>query len=192
MKEMRTLTIEQQKLVEEHMALVDNYVKLRFFKSSLNIDLSMEDLRQEGYIALCYAALYYTASKGAFKSYARAAIHNALLDYFKHACRHIPNLSLDQAVGEDCDTTIGEFLRDPSQTEIFIEVENNNLLEWYAKKASPFTRTGLHAIQLQLAGNTAEEIGREYGKSRNYINAIISKARKKMSANSDLRDALCA
>lgn len=192
MKEMRTLTIEQQKLVEEHMALVDNYVKLRFFKSSPNIDLSMEDLRQEGYIALCYAALYYTASKGEFCAYARAAIHNALLDYFKRVSRHTPNLSLDQAAGEGGDTTIGAFLSDPLQTEMIVEAENDILLEWCAKKASPFTLTGLRAIRLQLAGNTAEEIGRKYGKSRNYINAIISKARKKMSANPDLRDALCA
>lgn len=192
MKEKQTLTIEQQKLVEEHMALVDNYVRVRFFKNSPNIELSIEDLRQEGYIALCYAALHYTASKGAFTAYARVVIHNALLDYFKRVCRHPLNLSLDQAAREDCDTTIGDFLSDPLQTEMLVETENNILLEWCAKNASSFTRTGLRAIQMQLAGNTAEEIGREYGKNRNYINALISKTRKKMCAIPDLRDALCA
>ena len=67
-KQIAPLTREQQALVEEHIPLV-RWVAQRYFNSNDNIvGLGLEELCQEGNVALCLAASSYKPGNAAFST----------------------------------------------------------------------------------------------------------------------------
>ncbi len=77
------LNVAQKKLVVENMSLVDSIVK-GFLIGKKGGELAprynIDDAIQDGYLALCRAAIKYSSSKGTrFTTYAYAAIRNAVI-----------------------------------------------------------------------------------------------------------------
>ena len=60
----------QRKLVEEHLSVVD-WVLLDYIKTNEGVvGLGREDLRQEGFVWLCRAAVSYDGASASFGTYA--------------------------------------------------------------------------------------------------------------------------
>lgn len=184
------MTQSQCRLVEANLDLISQCVYRRFFVDARFADISYDDLKQIGYLALCKAAICFDATRPEedFFPYAKAAIYNELALCFRRIRERPKTVPLDALVEEYGDIPFS----DPHQDEMFLAIENRDLLERHLKKSSGIYRTGLEAIILRMRGYTSEEIGRKYGKDRWYINAVISKTRKKMRADPELREVLCA
>ena len=85
MKELLPVPAERQGMVEQHLPLV-RWVILSGFGYNENIvGLELDDLLQEGAVALCHAAATYREGKTAFSTYAVKVIRNHLLSY----CREV-------------------------------------------------------------------------------------------------------
>lgn len=81
------LTVEQQKLVTDYMYVVDIIVK-QLIKGQANSLItkgySMDDAKQDGYLALCSAANTYDSTRNAsFSTYASIVIRNYLYNRIK-------------------------------------------------------------------------------------------------------------
>ena len=74
------LTVEQKKLVEEHLNLVP-YIIEKYISRNNNWDMQYEDLIQEGNLALCKAACKYNKNVK-FNTFAEIVIKNELLKYY--------------------------------------------------------------------------------------------------------------
>jgi RNA polymerase sigma factor (sigma-70 family) len=72
------LNLEQINLINSNIKLV-NYVI-----NKLHITHDYEDILQEGYLALCKAALRYNKNKGKFSTYAYNYIKNSILQYINY------------------------------------------------------------------------------------------------------------
>ena len=190
MKQKSKMNSAQVKLVEENMGLISRYICHHYFLDSRFADMGHDDLRQIGYLALCKAALNFdlTLPPEDFPKYANAAIYNELATCFRKRRDYPCTVSMDVLTEEYGDVPFSA----PNGEEMFQLIENRDLLERHLKKLSGIYRTGLEAILLQMRGYTNEEIGRRYGKNHWYINAVISKTRKKLRTDPDLQEALCA
>ena len=64
------LTPEQRVLAEQNLSLVDKVIARYIHTNEAVCSLGWEDLRQEGYLALCRAAATYDGASAHFSTYA--------------------------------------------------------------------------------------------------------------------------
>lgn len=186
---MKRLNEAQRKLVEDHLFVVDLYVRRHCFSSSCT-DTTEDDLRQVGYIALCNAALHY--SKGSsFATYAHAAVRNSLAQHFRILYRMPVTVSLDSAPDDDKSALAG-FLPDPHSGRCFDELESLDILHRLQQKHTGVVRKGIQAMEQKYQGFTDIEIARGCGSKRQSVNAWISKARAKLQHDHELRHTMTA
>ena len=72
MKRIKRLTADQQRLVEENLAVVERVLRFDVRASPCIAGLGYEDLYQEGCVWLCNAALTFDPARGSFASYGPA------------------------------------------------------------------------------------------------------------------------
>ena len=180
MKQHSPLTAEQQTLVEDHIPLVRWVVMNYFNRSEEIVGLELDDLCQEGAIALCQAAATYRPGKTAFSTYAVKVIRNYLLSVCRGITvklRNLPTVSLDnpdypEAIVEGC----GEFETDSISAIGVQEILMKRKL-FYQGAA----KLGVDVLELKVMnGYGVTEIAGLYHAKPNLVGAWVSKATKRM------------
>ncbi len=93
-----TLTSEQQALVEDNLSVIGKTINLFICPDEDVEGLGLDDLYQEGAMALCKAAATYDGTSAQFSTYATTVIRNHLYNCCKKANtrqRKLPSVSLD-------------------------------------------------------------------------------------------------
>ena len=160
-----------------------------------NAGLSFDDLVQEGYFAVDYAAKHYSAEQGSFTTYLSYAL---LSQIGKATCgEHKRNVttedgrrvavsanplndctSLDTPVGdEESDTTLIDFQTDPAASQAFQQAEetiyNHELHDALEEALSKIPEREADIIRRHYySGQTLKEIGQDVGVSSNRANQL--------------------
>ena len=178
MKDQKPLTPAQQKLVELHLPLVRWAVTSGFGYNESIVGLELDDLLQEGALALCHAAATYHAGDAAFSTYAVKVIRNHLLSY----CREISRIVAYTAALDDTEwaelshNTPGSF-----EAESISRLYSSELFQRRRASYKGSVLRGLDALELKvLDGYGVTDIARLYGTKANLVGAWISKATKQM------------
>ena len=154
-----TLTVEQQRIVEENLGLVRAVLSRCVSSPGSTGIYSYDDLFQIGCIALC----------AVFSTYAFAAIRNRIYNALARAtyCRKREKQS--------------DFPNEPVAVVPMDTPEAHELrkvLRETQDRLKGVTRKGIDAMIFMSEGFTCREIGEMYGTNANNVTAWISKARK--------------
>jgi len=91
MDKIKTLTVEQQQLVEDNLGLVYKVINDKFeFLYGMN-GIEIEDFEQVGKLALCKAARQYNPARSKFSTFAYILIRQELSDAVTKSCLTIDN-----------------------------------------------------------------------------------------------------
>jgi RNA polymerase sigma factor (sigma-70 family) len=169
----RTLTPEQQKLVE------DNHSLIYQFLHKLNLDI--EEFYGIAAIGLCKAALSYKESwKIKFSTHAYYVMNAEIKNEFIRLGakkRTGDTVSLDALVPGAVDLTVGETLYG-ADTPYTVAVANDLLgfIEQLPRKQR-------EVVWLTMQGYKATEIHKPYGKTRQAASLLLNNARREIRAN---------
>lgn len=186
MKWKQPLTDEQRMLAEQNLHLVRwtirEYINVREEIEGLGLD----DLCQEGAIALCHAAATYQAGSVKFKTYAVTVIRNYLLDHCRKVMaqqRNMPILPLDAPSDEDKPPSQIPFAADDTE-EWLSELYVSRILEHGKRTYSGVAKLGIEALELKIKGYSGADIAKLYHTKPNHVGAWISRAAEKLRADS--------
>ena len=186
MKWKQPLTEEQRTLAEQNLHLVrwtvQKYINIREEVEGLGL----EDLCQEGAVALCHAAATYQAGPVQFKTYAVPVIRNHLVDHCRRITarqKNMPTLSLDAPLDED---------KPPSQLPLAPDITKewdselyvSRVLEHGKRTYSGVAKLGVEALELKIKGYSGADIARLYHTKPNHVGAWISRAAEKLRSDS--------
>lgn len=184
---MERLTEEQRELVLNNQKLVYYVMKTYFPNHFPNTD-DYNDLAQQGFFALCLAAVRYDDSKSKFSSYAVryiwGMIHrhlNARSSWSFHYRKgtkyeHIPLMELDRTIiKKDHGEEIPFVDAIPDNTDEYGYVESCADLLAIFQKASP--KHGALIFSLLMDGNTQSNIASIIGLSTSRVSRIVQKAK---------------
>ena len=178
---MSVMSIQEQKLVEDHLYLVRNIVLSTMSINETIQGLGFDDLYQTGCEALCYAAMRYREDRGAsFVTFADVVIKNKLISHCRKVTRiQAPIYYLDSPIADGSELTFADTLPDEnnhslSDTETFL------MLSEAEKRLSGVSQRGIEALRLKYMGHTGVEIARHYGVRPNHVAAWISRAISKL------------
>lgn len=186
MKWKQPLTEEQRTLAEQNLHLVrwtvQKYINIREEVEGLGL----EDLCQEGAVALCHAAATYQAGPVQFKTYAVPVIRNHLVDHCRRVMarqKNMPTLSLDTPLDED---------KPPSQLPLASDITEEWASELYVSRVlehgkrtySGVAKLGFEALELKIKGYSGADIARLYHTKPNHVGAWISRAAEKLRSDS--------
>lgn len=186
-----TMSTEQKQLVNAHLNLVPQMVRslTRSF-SYLSRD-EFDELTQTGYLALCNAAVKCNPTQP-FPPYARAAIRNAIYDYWRD-CGKQKNVfcSLDALLTAEDGSAYEQvfFIREadvPSPERTLLSKESASYLDELEHTGSKHIRKGIASLRLQQSGYTSAEVAKIYGVPSNHVRAWQSKARKQLRQDQEL------
>lgn len=186
-----TMNYEQRQLVTSNLSLVPRMVRAltRSF-SHLSQD-EFEELTQTGYLALCNAAVKCSPVQP-FQPYARAAIRNAIYDYWRDCGRRKETFcSLDALMtNEDGSSYEPEFLLRKADTlspeQAVLSKESEIYLKRLEGTGSRHLKKGIVSLRLQQKGYTSAEVAKVYGVPSNHVRAWQSKARKRLRQDPEL------
>ena len=153
-----TLTVEQQRIVEENLGLVRAVLSRCVSSPGSTGIYSYDDLFQIGCIALCEAVIEYQPGRAVFSTYAFAAIRNRI--YNALACATYRRKMEKQS----------DFPNEPVAVVPMDTPEAHELRK--------VLREAIDAMIFMSEGFTCREIGEMYGTNANNVTAWISKARK--------------
>lgn len=182
---------EQKQLVTTHLSLVPRMIRslTRSF-THLSRD-EFDELTQTGYLALCNAAMKCSPAQP-FLPYARAAIRNAIYDYWRD-CGKRKNAfcSLDAILtSEDGSTYEPEFMLLKADTlspeQAVMSKESSSYLKRLECAGSNYLKKGIISLRLQQSGYTSAEVAKIYGVPSNHVRAWQSKARKHLREDQEL------
>ena len=186
MKWKQPLTEEQRVLAEQNLHLVRwtirEYINVREEIEGLGLD----DLCQEGAIALCHAAATYQAGSVQFKTYAVTVVRNYLLDHCRKVMaqqRNMPTLPLDAPSDEDKPPSQIPFAADDTE-EWLSELYVSRILEHGKRTYSGVAKLGIEALELKIKGYSGADIAKLYHTKPNHVGAWISRAAEKLRADS--------
>lgn len=176
-----TLTLEQQKKVEENMGLVGKVIKEKVHGISSMRFHSYDDLFQIGCIGLCKAA---ASDKGShnFSTYAYRLIWNEICDQLIYASKRTSSELLNY------DTEMQFTADKPMKIELKLSLEN--ALKNAKLDAGATISKGIDALVMMNEGFTAKEIGLRHGVSANLVTAWVSKARKFLKERQEFKGLL--
>ena len=177
------MSYEQKQLVTAHLSLVPRMVRAltRSF-SHLSQD-EFDELTQTGYLALCNAAMKCSPAQP-FQPYARAAVRNAIYDYWRdYGKRKNAFCSLDAILtAEDGGTYEPEFMLHKADTltpeQAVLSKESDSYLKRLECTGSKHLKKGITSLRLQQNGYTSAEVAKLYNVPSNHVRAWQSKARK--------------
>ncbi len=185
MKWKQPLTKEQRALAEQNLHLVRWTVR-KYINVREEIEgLGLEDLYQEGAIALCHAAATYQAGPAQFKTYAVPVIRNHLLDHCRKVMarqRNMPALSLDTPLDEDDPPSQIPFTTDATE-EWISELYVARVLEHGKRAYSGVAKLGIEALELKIKGYSGADIARLYHTKSNHVGAWIARAAEKLRSD---------
>ena len=176
---MMTLTPGQQKIVEENMGLVGKVIRDKVHGIGQYGVSSYDDLFQTGCIGLCKAAA--TDKGGCFSTYAYRLIWNEICDELIRTTR----------------LTLHELAADPNEIRVageaslsdFLDVSEVKLTIQQAKsRASSTTTKGITCLELSIQGYSSQEIGNIFGAEAATVRMWMTKARRFLREQSDLKD----
>ncbi len=182
---------EQKQLVTAHLSLVPRMIRslTRSF-THLSRD-EFDELTQTGYLALCNASMKCNPTQP-FLPYARAAIRNAIYDYWRD-CGKRKNAfcSLDAILtSEDGSTYEPEFMLLKADTlspeQAVLSRESASYLKRLECAGSNYLKKGIISLRLQQNGYTSAEVAKIYGVPSNHVRAWQSKARKHLREDQEL------
>ncbi|MBQ2871768.1 sigma-70 family RNA polymerase sigma factor [bacterium] len=170
------LTVEQKKLVEEHLNLVP-YIIEKYISRNNNWDMQYEDLIQEGNLALCKAASKYNNTVK-FNTFAEIVIKNELLKYCNKSNRRIKTVDLPTGI------VVEELFVDPEEiSDTFFNSENIRSIRKIKSEYSGVVLKGIEAIELKMQGLAGVDIAKIYDVKPNHISAWIAKAKHELMIN---------
>lgn len=172
-----TLTLEQQKKVEENMGLVGKVIQDKVHGPYQFGIYSRDDLFQIGCIGLCKAAA--TDRGGRFSTYAYRLIWNEICDALIYSSRRRDM----EVFGDDLPFPAEE----PSEELPELRMDLYDALEQAGAEAPPSTAKGIRAMVLMSRGYTSREIGEKMDASAKLVCAWVSKARKFLRDRPELR-----
>ena len=185
------MSYEQKQLVTTHLSLVPRMVRA-LTRSFTNLSQDeFDELTQTGYLALCNAAIKCSPTQP-FQPYARAAIRNAIYDYWRD-CGKRKNAfcSLDAILtAEDGSTYEPEFMLYKtdalSPEQAVLSKESASYLKRLECTGSKHLKKGIISLRLQQNGYTSTEVAKLYNVPSNHVRAWQSKARKQLREDQEL------
>lgn len=185
MKMKQPLTEKQRTLVERNLHLVRWTVREYITVREGIEGLGLEDLCQEGAVALCHAAATYQAGHVQFKTYAVPVIRNHLLDHCRKVMarqKNMPTLSLDTPMDED---------KPPSQIPAAPDATEERISELYVacvlehgkRTYGGVAKLGIEALELKIKGYSGTDIARLCHTKPNHVGAWISRAAEKLRSD---------
>ena len=184
------MSYEQKQLVTTHLSLVPRMVRA-LTRSFTNLSQDeFDELTQTGYLALCNAMKYSPTQP--FPPYARAAIRNAIYDYWRDCGkRKSAFCSLDAILtAEDGGTYEPEFMLHKADTltpeQAVLSKESFSYLKRLECAGSNHLKKGIISLRLQQSGYTSAEVAKLYNVPSNHVRAWQSKARKQLREDQEL------
>lgn len=176
------LNSRQRQMVEEHLSVVD-WVLLDYIKAHEGVvGLGREDLRQEGYVWLCRAAVSYDGTTASFGTYARKVVRNGLISHCRKISRQPQALSLDilqlPALPDSAARTAPG--SGDGTDDLIDQADAAALLRRLKGKYTGVTKLGIEALELKIKGLNGAEIAALYGVQSNHVSAWISRAAQKL------------
>jgi len=172
-----SLTIEQKKLVEDHLNIVP-YILNKYIKNSEDVEMNYEDLLQEGNLALCKAAIKYNGSVK-FNTFAEIVVKHELLGYCKKTNRKIKTVELP--AGKSIEEVL--VCDDEEVPEMLFNAENLKSIRNIKNEYSGVVLKGIEAIELKMQGLAGVDIAAIYKVKPNYVSAWIAKAKRQLLTN---------
>lgn len=169
----------QRKLVEEHLSVVD-WVLLDYIKTNEGVvGLGREDLRQEGFVWLCRAAVSYDGASASFGTYARRVVRNGLISHCRKVSHQPKILSLDSPDAPALAAEMEAATEDDADA-LIDRADTSALLHRLKGKYTGVTKLGIEALELKIKGMNGAEIAALYGVQSNHVSAWISRAAQKL------------
>ncbi len=185
------MSYEQKQLLTTHLSLVPRMVRA-LTRSFTNLSQDeFDELTQTGYLALCNAAIKCSPTQP-FQPYARAAIRNAIYDYWRDCGkRKSAFFSLDAILtAEDGCTYEPEFILCKtdalSPEQAVLSKESASYLKRLECTGSKHLKKGITSLRLQQSGYTSAEVAKLYNVPSNHVRAWQSKARKQLREDQEL------
>ncbi len=174
------MTEFENKLIIDHLDLVDKVIRTRIHIRPTSALMSFEDLQAVGREALCRAALHYKPQIGEFEPYAARCIYNAVIDHCKaeNAICFATLCCADEEAQEAVIENASSF--QPDYEGILDSQAILKILHELKNEYSGVARLGVEAIELKLLGIRTTEIAARYGTNVRNVNAWISRARSKL------------
>lgn len=181
-----SLTNEQAKMVEDNLHIVNIVIKAHIRLNPNNCELAYDEMYQIGCLALCEAAMKFDESRGSeFFTFAYSIVKNSLMDQ----CRKVQK---DLSCTTDDPEGIYEHQYSIKKHEA--EIEDLMFREAFLsfsreakRKYSGVVLKGIEAIEFKALGYTGSDIARLYGVKPNSVRAWISKARKELKHDPDIK-----
>lgn len=165
-----TLTVEQQRKVEENMGLVHQVIKDKVHGYGQWGFYTYDDLFQIGCVGLCRATA--TDKGGTFSTYAYRLIWHEICDALIQSTKRYA----DEVVADVTPYISGKIENTESLSEL--KIDFIKMFSAIKKEAPPSTTKGIVAMVLMSQGYTSSEIGKRMGASAKLVCAWVSKARK--------------
>ena len=185
------MSYEQKQLVTTHLSLVPRMVRALTRSFSHLTQDEFDELTQTGYLALCNATMKCSPTQP-FPPYARAAVRNAIYDYWRD-CGKRKNAfcSLDAILtAEDGSTYEPEFMLYKtdalSPEQAVLSKESASYLKRLECTGSKHLKKGIISLRLQQNGYTSAEVAKLYNVPSNHVRAWQSKARKQLREDQEL------
>lgn len=176
MKRIKRLTADQQRLVEENLAVVERVLRFDVRAAPCIAGLGYEDLYQEGCVWLCNAALTFDPARGSFASYARRVVQNGLVGYCRNALsKYQRTVSLG-----DLEPTMLAALEAQNAVSSHTKCETPLLFAAAESQYSGVTRKGVHALALQVSGIPLTAVATRMSAPPKHVSAWISRAVHKL------------
>ncbi len=179
-----TLTSEQQALVEDNLSVIGKTINLFICPDEDVEGLGLDDLYQEGAMALCKAAATYDGTSAQFSTYATTVIRNHLYNCCKKANtrqRKLPSVSLDiDHTDEDQPPPFLEPSVPDGIDNLLERMDTAELLADCKRRYSGVARLGVEALELQIKGMSGASIARLYNAKPNQVGAWVSRAKAKL------------
>jgi RNA polymerase sigma factor (sigma-70 family) len=166
-----------------------------------NVELDVEDLKQEAVIALLKAAREYSPEHGKFESYASQAIRNHLgkIAWYagsyvyqgKRSPHYMPKVELDAPMGsgEDDDEDETLYAKLPSDQESPADyVDRQQRYAWAKSELEKLSPREQQLLTAWANGKTYDELGRMIGLTKMGAYRIVQNALEKLRAT--LRESL--
>lgn len=191
------MTEDEKRLVEQHLHLVNKIVNAvtRSYKNLLPEDF--EDLIQNGYLALCRAAMNYDGKRD-FEPFANTCIRNSIREYWRQ--HGIPSdicISLESSFEQDSNQIYDSAILHSNHLDNILEQsvirkETASLLHELGKNSSNTVRKGIFSLLLQQNGYSSTELANYFGASPNVVRAWQSKAKKALKNCTNLYSLLAS
>ena len=174
------LNINQHKLVETHIDVVEWIIKRKIMLNDGIVGLSYDDVFGEGCYWLCKAALTYDGSVK-FKTYAKTVVLHGLISYCRKTFERYKKTPLFHLGDSD----VSEFNKVLDESNCYIDkIEIIDFLQSVKLSYNGTARLGIEALKLRIEGYTVTEISDFYSVAPNLVGAWISRAVQKLRKDS--------